>query len=82
MAQKNASKMGLDDFASEIIVQIFYSCDAVIDVLKLGATCHRFRSISNSSKRISILYAVAEVQLGKSTLQISSNSILLPELSF
>ena len=82
MAQKDASKTGLGDFATEIIVQVFYSCHAVIDVLNLGATCHRFRSISNSSKQISILYAAAEVQLGESTLRMSFVPILLPGVAF
>lgn len=55
--------MALTDLANELLLQIFCSCDALKDAHRLGATCHRLHKISQS-----VLYTVAEAQLGKSML--------------
>lgn len=56
--------MLFEDLATELVVQIYLSCNSVDDVLNLAMTCRRFRNISLSSKRLAILEHAAEVQYG------------------
>jgi hypothetical protein len=56
--------MLFEDLATELVVQVFFSCNAVTDVLALSSTCHRFRKIYASSQRLAILETVAETQYG------------------
>ena len=58
--------MRFSDLANELVIHVFQSCDSILDVLSLAATCHHFRSIF-ASQRIPILYAAAEVQYGPLT---------------
>ena len=56
--------MLLEDLATELVVQILLSCNSINDVLALSTTCRRFRNISLSSQRLSILEQAAEAQYG------------------
>ncbi|KAL0262103.1 hypothetical protein SLS55_003539 [Diplodia seriata] len=50
--------------ATELVAQIFFHISSVTDVLALSATCHRFRSIYSSSRKLPILEHAAEEQYG------------------
>jgi hypothetical protein len=52
------------DLATELITQVFFSCNSIPDVLALSSTCYRFRRIYVSSQRLNILQAAAAIQLG------------------
>jgi hypothetical protein len=56
--------MLFEDLATELVVHIFFSCNAVSDVLALSSTCHRFRKIYASSQKLAILENAAETQFG------------------
>jgi hypothetical protein len=56
--------MLLEDFATEILVHIFFSCGSIPDVLALSSTCKRFRRIYSSSQKLPILEHAAEAQYG------------------
>lgn len=56
--------MLFEDLATELVVQVFLSCNSVHDVLALASTCRRFRNISHSSRRLAILEHAAESQYG------------------
>ena len=56
--------MHFESLATELVVQIFYSCNSVSDTLRLGATCQHFQKIMRSSRRLPILYAAAETEFG------------------
>jgi len=56
--------MHFEYFPTEIVTHVFLSCDAVSDVLSLSSTCHRFRRIFNSSRKLNILQQAAEAQYG------------------
>ncbi|KAF2128483.1 hypothetical protein P153DRAFT_318347, partial [Dothidotthia symphoricarpi CBS 119687] len=50
--------------ATELVLQVFFSCNSVTDVLALSTTCHRFRNIYTSSQKLAILEKAAETQFG------------------
>lgn len=50
--------------ATELVADIFIHATAVDDVLALSSTCHRFRRIYLSSRKIPILEHAAEAQYG------------------
>ncbi|KAF9695206.1 hypothetical protein EKO04_007060 [Ascochyta lentis] len=56
--------MLFEDLATELVIQILFSCSSVNDVLALSTTCRRFRNISLSSQRLAILEHAAEAQYG------------------
>jgi hypothetical protein len=56
--------MLFEDLATELVVQIFFSCTSVTDVTALSSTCHRFRNIYSSSQKLHILEKAAEAQFG------------------
>lgn len=56
--------MLFEDLATELVVQVFYSCNTVTDVTALSSTCRRFRNIYSSSQKIPILETAAETQFG------------------
>jgi hypothetical protein len=56
--------MHFEYFPTEIISHVFLSCDSVDDVIALSTTCHRFRGIYSSSRKLIILQAAAESQYG------------------
>lgn len=56
--------MLFEDLATELVIQVFLSCNSVDDVLALSTTCRRFRNISLSSQRLAILEHAAEAQYG------------------
>ena len=56
--------MHFEVLATELVVQIFYSCDSVTDALHLGATCQHFQKILKSSRRLPILHRAAEAEFG------------------
>ncbi|KAF1362034.1 hypothetical protein EJ07DRAFT_109299 [Lizonia empirigonia] len=56
--------MLFQDLATELVIQVLFSCSSVNDVLALSATCRRFRNISLSSQRLAILEHAAEAQYG------------------
>lgn len=56
--------MMFETLATELVLQIFLSAHSVADVLSLSSTCHRFRYIYGSSKKLAILEHAAEKQFG------------------
>lgn len=56
--------MHFEYFPTEIVTHVFLACDSVDDVIALSSTCHRFRSIYSSSRKLMILQAAAETQFG------------------
>lgn len=56
--------MLFEDLATELVVQVFYSCNSVIDVTALSSTCRRFRNIYSASQKLLILQNAAETQYG------------------
>lgn len=56
--------MQFEDLANELVLHIFQSCASVPDVLNLAATCHHFRKVLTSSRRLPILFQAAEAQVG------------------
>ncbi|KAH8725261.1 hypothetical protein GQ44DRAFT_616428 [Phaeosphaeriaceae sp. PMI808] len=56
--------MLFEDLATELVIQVFFSCNTITDVLALSSTCGRFRKIYTSSQRLAILQHAAETQLG------------------
>ncbi|CAO2649505.1 Nn.00g068900.m01.CDS01 [Neocucurbitaria sp. VM-36] len=50
--------------ATELVLQVYFSCASVTDVLALSSTCRRFRNIYASSQKLAILETVAESQFG------------------
>jgi hypothetical protein len=56
--------MLFEDLATELVVQVLLSCNSINDVLALSMTCRRFRNISLSSQRLTILEHAAEAQYG------------------
>ncbi|KAH7074702.1 hypothetical protein BKA63DRAFT_513539 [Paraphoma chrysanthemicola] len=56
--------MLFEDLATELVTQVFFSCNTIVDVLALSSTCHRFRKIYTSSQRLAILETTAETQFG------------------
>lgn len=56
--------MLFEDLATELVIQVLFSCTSVNDVLALSSTCRRFRNISLSSQRLAILEHAAEAQYG------------------
>jgi hypothetical protein len=59
-----ATKMLFEDLATELVTQVFFSCNTIVDVLALSSTCRRFRKIYASSQRLAILHNAAETQYG------------------
>ncbi|KAL5121744.1 hypothetical protein ACEQ8H_000431 [Pleosporales sp. CAS-2024a] len=57
-------KMLFQDLATELVTHIFFSCNTIPSVLALSSTCHRFRKIYSSSRRLAILESAAEAQFG------------------
>lgn len=56
--------MLLENFPSELILQIYTSCSSVQDVLNLSLTCRRMHHLLPSSKRISIFFSIMENEAG------------------
>ncbi|KAF1985965.1 hypothetical protein K402DRAFT_378227 [Aulographum hederae CBS 113979] len=56
--------MHFDLLATELVTQIFLSCNSIPDALALSSTCHRFRHVYMSSKNLPILNHAAEAQYG------------------
>jgi len=56
--------MLFEDLATELVIHIFHSCDAIADALNLSSTCQHFRKILAGSQRLPILYQAAEAQFG------------------
>lgn len=56
--------MLLEFLATELVAQVYFHLTSVNDVLALSATCHRFRGIYLSSRKIPILEHAAEEQYG------------------
>ena len=50
--------------ATEIVTNVFLSCNSIDDVLALSSTCKRFRGIYNGTQRLLILRNAAEAQFG------------------
>jgi hypothetical protein len=58
------TKMLFEDLATELVTQVFFSCNTIADVLALSSTCRRFRKIYASSQRLAMLHSAAETQYG------------------
>lgn len=56
--------MLFEHLATELVVQVFHSCNAVTDVTALSSTCRRFRNIYSASQKLLILQNAAETQYG------------------
>ncbi|KAF2143005.1 uncharacterized protein K452DRAFT_286635 [Aplosporella prunicola CBS 121167] len=56
--------MLLEFMPTELVTKIYLHCSSVTDVLALSSTCHRFRHIYTSSRRLAILEHAAEAQYG------------------
>lgn len=54
----------LDFLASELLANIFISCNSISDVLSLASTCCRLQHVYKSSRRLQILCAAAEAEYG------------------
>lgn len=50
--------------ATELVTQVYLACTSVTDVIALSSTCHRFRDIYSSSRKLHILETAAEAQFG------------------
>lgn len=60
----SANKMLFEDLATELVTQVYFSCNTIEDVIALSSTCHRFRKIYTSSRKLAILENAAETQFG------------------
>lgn len=56
--------MNLLDLPTELLLQIFGSCNSISDVLHLASTNRRLRHVFASSSRITILMNVADAEFG------------------
>ncbi|KAF2841413.1 hypothetical protein M501DRAFT_969837 [Patellaria atrata CBS 101060] len=56
--------MLFENVATELITQVFLSCNTISDVLALSSTCRRFRGIYSSSQKLTILQHAADFQYG------------------
>ncbi|KAJ6008855.1 hypothetical protein N7499_001099 [Penicillium canescens] len=56
--------MKVEHLATELLLQIFRSCDSVSDVFNLSASCRRLHRVFKSSNKQQILANVAETQFG------------------
>ncbi|PGH33796.1 hypothetical protein GX50_03365 [[Emmonsia] crescens] len=56
--------MLLDTLATELLLQIFHSCNSIADVLNLSLTCRRLHGIFSASQKLPILANAAEAEFG------------------
>jgi hypothetical protein len=56
--------MNLQNLPTELLLQIFRSCDAISDVMHLAATNRRLRGVFASSSRLPIIMMVADTEFG------------------
>lgn len=56
--------MFFDTLPTEIVTQIFLSLPSIDSALALSSTCHHFRHVYHSSKRLLILTQAAEAEFG------------------
>ncbi|OAT10182.1 F-box domain-containing protein [Blastomyces gilchristii SLH14081] len=56
--------MPLDTFATELLLQIFYSCNSIADVLNLSLTCRRLHGVFSSSQKLPILANAVDAEFG------------------
>jgi len=54
----------LDFLVSELLANVFLSCNSISDVLNLASTCHRLQQVYKSSRRLQFLSAAAEAEFG------------------
>lgn len=54
----------IDFLVSELLANVFLSCNSVSDVLNLASTCHRLHQVYKSSRRLQFLHAAAEAEFG------------------
>ncbi|PGH18841.1 hypothetical protein AJ79_00254 [Helicocarpus griseus UAMH5409] len=54
----------LDILATELLLQIFQSCNSIADVLNLSLTCRRLHGIFSGSQKLTILANAAEIEYG------------------
>jgi len=54
----------LDFLASELLVNVYLSCNSVSDTLNLASTCHRLQSVYKSSRKLQIISAAVEAEYG------------------
>ncbi|KAL4782504.1 Brix domain-containing protein [Aspergillus varians] len=72
--------MPFNYLATELLLNIFRSCDTVSDVLNLTATCRRFRDVFNRSNKLQTLMDAAEIELGPvdDIIQIATHNTSQP----
>ena len=56
--------MPFDHLPTELLLQVFRSCETISDVLNLASTCRRLHSILNGSNKVQILGAAASSEIG------------------
>lgn len=56
--------MLLEDFPTEVLAEVYMSCDSISDVQNLSSTCHQMRNIFASSRRLKILESACESEYG------------------
>jgi hypothetical protein len=56
--------MNLHNLPTELLLQVFRSCDSISDVLHLAATNHRLHRVLSSSSKLPILMRVANTEFG------------------
>ncbi|KAL2821777.1 Brix domain-containing protein [Aspergillus cavernicola] len=56
--------MSFHYLATELLLHIFCSCEAVSDVVNLAMVCRRFRNVFNRSNKLQILINVAGIEFG------------------
>ncbi|KAL1978871.1 hypothetical protein VTN31DRAFT_1730 [Thermomyces dupontii] len=56
--------MHFDHLPAELVLQIFRSCDTILDVLNLAAVNRRCRRIFQSSQKLTLLMGAAEAEFG------------------
>ncbi|KAK2789310.1 hypothetical protein FQN53_002152 [Emmonsiellopsis sp. PD_33] len=57
-------RMSLDTLATELLLQIFRSCNSIADVLNLSLTCRRLHGIFAGSQKLPILADAANAEYG------------------
>ncbi|OJD25440.1 hypothetical protein ACJ73_03186, partial [Blastomyces percursus] len=58
------TRMPLDTFATELLLQIFYSCNSIADVLNFSLTCRRLHGVFASSQKLPILANAVDAEFG------------------
>ncbi|KZF20598.1 hypothetical protein L228DRAFT_174529 [Xylona heveae TC161] len=53
-----------ENLATELLVQVFRSCNSLADIVSLSSTCRRFHNVLSGSHKLQLLAHAAEAQYG------------------